>query len=162
MQDIRSPRRNPKLDIFVIFIIAGFVISVAVLTVFAIGNVVWVDFLHDNPNRSHFNAMEMIVMSPGFGVFGALLLFGYALVTGAICAVISFAIFQRVPLWLLIAAIPLCLFAAYAQADFEWFREADGVTDVVIVLGRLAFVELTVMIGCWWFIRRYVVHYRLE
>lgn len=140
---------------FGIFFGGGFLVTVAVLSLWFIGDVVWIDFLHENPHRTRGHALLLAALSPLYGIFGAILLKLPPLLTGAVWAVLGRAIFGSLPLLYVIVVLPVCVLAD--QAQFWWLFPGAIEEEIhpleVRVLKALSY-QLPVLLVCWWWDRR--------
>ena len=98
------------------FTLGGFALHVATVTVWHIGDLVWVDFIHVNPNRSQSNALAMMALSPVYGILFALIFSWLPLLVGTIGALAAYRVWGRVPLWSLFVMLPLCVCAICVEA----------------------------------------------
>jgi hypothetical protein len=138
-----------------IFAVGGFSLHIAVAMVYMICNLIWVDFIHYNPNRSQSNALLMMALSPIYGLFIALLNSELSLIIGALGAMISQWIWRRVTLYSLVAMFPLCCYAMYIQMNaFPGFYSDPPLPlpfDVVIWrILMISMFQIPILIGCWW------------
>jgi hypothetical protein len=100
---------------FAVFVLAIF--SMVFVEVFVpLGcNVLWVDFLHDNPNRSHTNALIMpFVMFIPIGIWLILDMFG-ALMVALLVVYCALRLFKYFPFWIAVILIPVYALLIYVQ-----------------------------------------------
>jgi len=86
--DAKKSASTSLVRTLVSFTVVGFAIYIAIITINMIGNIVWVDFIHYNPNRSQSNALIMIVLSPIDGLIFSLMDSELPLIVGTIVAII--------------------------------------------------------------------------
>jgi hypothetical protein len=89
-QPSSAPDQKPSYArIFLTFLIGGFAITVAVFSLILIADIVQVDFLKSNTNRTRQHALLLAALSPLYGVAGAILLKLLPLLVGAVVATIA-------------------------------------------------------------------------
>lgn len=130
-----------------IFLFGGFILTVAVYTVNYICGVIWIDFMHYNPNRSQAHAMQLIAASPITGIF-LTLYYLLPVIVGAMAAAIFQKVWGRIPFYCLAVMLPLCVFTLYKQTPsrpipFDY-------TDIL----WLFILQMPVIGGCWWWNNR--------
>jgi hypothetical protein len=130
-----------------IFLFGGFILTVAVNTIYEILGIVWIDFMHYNPYRSQSHALQLIAMSP---ITGLILTLYYLLpvIVGAIVAVASHRIWGRVPFYSLVVMLPLCVFTLYKQMP------SRPIPIEYMDILWLFILQLPVVVGCWWWSNR--------
>ena len=131
------------------FLGGGFALTVGMVMVWDIGDLVWVDFIHHNPNRSQENALEMMAWSPFLGLLFALLGAELPLIAGAVMAAAAHRFWGRIPFWTLLLMLPVCVGAMYVQGL------AVAPPDEPVAFGIWQFLwgsrlQLPVLLGCWW------------
>ena len=52
---------------FLVFFVGGLLMTTAVISLFLIGGIVWLDCLHDNPNHTCGDALFFVAVSPFYG-----------------------------------------------------------------------------------------------
>lgn len=131
-----------------IFLFCGFFLWTVVNVVFEICDIVWIDFMHYNPNRSHSNALDIIMGSPIDGLIAALFYSELPLITVTTAAIVSHLIWGYVPFRSLIIMVPLCILAIFIEAPSPErpFYYMDFVWQLVRVL--------PILVGCWWWNNR--------
>jgi hypothetical protein len=140
---VQPKYKNPLLC----FLVGGFVLHIAILVAWTIGELIWVDFLHYNPNRSQSNAAHMMLLSPIYGLLGTLALMELPILTGAIVALAAHQMWGRVPFAVLGVMLPLCVYAMHIQGQFVMKDTLPLNLHQFVWLARS---QLPVLIGCWW------------
>ena len=51
-----------------VFFVGGLLMTTAVISLFLIGGIVWLDCLHDNPNHTCRDALLFVAVSPFYGI----------------------------------------------------------------------------------------------
>jgi hypothetical protein len=98
--------------VFALSIFSMIFVEVFVLTA---SNILWVDFLHDNPNRSHANALIIpIVIGIPIAIWLILDMFG-AFMLALLVVYCALRIFKRFPFWIAVILISVCALAIYYQ-----------------------------------------------
>ena len=142
-------------SILLVFLLLGFAIDAAYFGVWSAANVVWVDFLHTNPNRTQANALTMLALSPVYGAVGAIGLCLLPLIVGAIGAKLASLRSGRVPFWVLVVLLPACGLAFSVQGRWLFDSYDDGpppsMWDMAI---RMSVVQIPALLGCWLWTRR--------
>jgi hypothetical protein len=142
----RSYRRT-----VVSFLALGFILQAAAIAVWSIGDLVFDDFIHDNPYRPWSDALIQIALSPLRGLFGALMISELWLGGATILALASHRIWGRVPFGSIMVMLPICGSLLYLQGQVVL---APGDTDLDFslpyVVLRNATMQLPILIGCWW------------
>jgi MFS family permease len=131
------------------FAIGGFLLNIAIAAVWMIGDLVWVDFVHSNPNRSQSNALEMMALSPLYGFIFALLGSWFPLLAGTVAALTAHWIWGRVPFFSLFVMLPLCVYAMRVQGLWLFPPDEPAAFDYWQLLW-LSRQQLPVLVGCWW------------
>jgi hypothetical protein len=152
----RAIRVNPYTKILLTFVCVGLAVNMAGVCALAVGEIVWSDFLHVNPYRTQGNAViSAVLLGPLVGLFAAVAFTGLCLLTGAVFAVIGFALFGRIPLWFLLATSPVSMAALWGQMIYldQYFSEYPGHLGSPSILA-LASVQLPSMAFCWFLTRR--------
>jgi hypothetical protein len=144
---------------FLIFLLGGLAIAAAVFSLLIVGDIVWTDFLHDNPHRTRQHALLLAALSPLYGVSFAIVGKLLAILVGATLAVLGRAILRDLPLWCLIAMLPVCVLAEYVQGSVLrsgfWLPEpGEEPFFVLLRLLRFSAYEVPALLGCWWLDRR--------
>lgn len=140
------------------FLCLGLVLQIALYTLFMIADLIWVDFLHHNPNRPQSNALEMMALSPLYGLLQTLAWSLLWLVAAALLAIAAQLIWRRVPYRFLLIMLPVCgyflflqkhflfpsddpiLFGGPSGYDYSWPFFLENALDQSIILA----------ICCWW------------
>ena len=137
---------------FLVFFIGGLFMTTAVISLFLIGGIVWLDCLHDNPNHTCGDALFFVAVSPFYGIIIGMLVNFLPLMVGAALAVLGRAVFRYVPLWYLMTILAACVLAYRAQGS-PWlpYDELRPVSERLLVFS--AFQVLALLI-CWWWDRR--------
>ncbi|HEY1980865.1 MAG TPA: WD40 repeat domain-containing protein [Xanthobacteraceae bacterium] len=128
------------------FLLLGFVINAVVITAWLDWGLVWMAFLHHNPDLSVSSALPVFVLTPIGGVMVASALAPLAVVTGAIVMAGLILVLGALPFWTVIPVIPLCVFAFELQNHLTG-RDPWAV-DPAIVAAQIPFV-----LSCWFFYR---------
>jgi len=137
---------------FLVFFVGGLLMTTAVISLFLIGGIVWLDCLHDNPNHTCGDALFFVAVSPFYGIIIGMLVNFLPLMVGAALAVLGRAVFRYVPLWYLMTILAACVLAYRAQGS-PWlpYDELRPLSERLLVFS--AFQVLTLRI-CWWWDRR--------
>lgn len=128
------------------FIVGGFILNFAVIMVYDICKIVWIDFLHYNPNRSQADALYLMANSPIVALIFTLLYSTLPVIVGAIVAMASHQIWKRVPFYSLIIMLPLCVIALYIATGANRIDYGDFLL--------ISLRQLPVLVGCWWWSNR--------
>src|SRR5262245_4910444 len=99
---------------FLVFFVGGLSLTTAVISLFLIGGMVWVNCLQDNPNPTCADALFFAAASPFYGIVIAMGVNFLPLVVGALLAVVGRAAFRDVPLWYVMAILSACVLAYVA------------------------------------------------
>jgi hypothetical protein len=137
---------------FLIFFLGGLLMTTAVISLFLIGGIVWLDCLHENPNHTCGDALFFIAMSPFYGITIGMMVNFLPLIVGAALAVLGRAVFRYVPLWYVMTILAACVVAYRAQGS-PWlpYDELRPLSERLLVFS--AFQVLALLI-CWWWDRR--------
>ena len=82
--------------------------SVGWISIVEVGQLIWIDFIHNNPHRPQSNALSMILTSPIFGLLGTLVWnFIPAMVAAAVIAT-AVQIYRRAPWPVIVIVEVLC------------------------------------------------------
>ena len=137
---------------FLVFFVGGLLMTTAVISLFLIGGIVWLDCLHDNPNHTCGDALFFVAVSPFYGIIIGMLVNFLPLMVGAALAVLGRAVFRYVPLWYLMTILAACVLAYRAQGS-PWlpYDELRPLSERLLVFS--AFQVLALLI-CWWWDRR--------
>ena len=137
---------------FLVFFVGGLLMATAVISLFLIGGIVWLDCLHDNLNHTCGDALFFVAVSPFYGIIIGMLVNFLPLMVGAALAVLGRAVFRYVPLWYLMAILAACVLAYRAQGS-PWlpYDELRPLSERLLVFS--AFQVLALLI-CWWLDRR--------
>jgi len=138
---------------FLIFFAGGLLLTTAAVSLLIIGDMVWQQCLHDDPTQTCGDALFFAAASP---VYGAIIGMGFnflPLFVAAVLAVLGRAYFKRVPLWLLIVILPVCVLAFVAQggSGYQHDNEVRPLSERLVMFS--GFQALCLMI-CWWWDRR--------
>ena len=136
---------------FLVFFVGGLLMTTAVISLFLIGGIVWLDCLHDNPNHTCGDALFFVAVSPFYGIIIGMLVNFLPLMVGAALAVLGRAVFRYVPLWYLMTILAACVLAYRAQGS-PWlpYDELRPLSERLLVFS--AFQVLALLI-CWWWDR---------
>ena len=137
---------------FLIFFVGGLLLTAAAISIFLIGNMVWLQCLHDDPILTCGDALFYGAASPIYGVIIGMGVNFLPLAVGAVLAVTGRAFFRRLPLWYLIAILPACALAYVAQTS-SWYPqdEARPLSERLLVFSTL---QMLCLLICWWWDRR--------
>ena len=137
---------------FLVFFVGGLLMTTAVISLFLIGGIVWLDCLHDNLNHTCGDALFFVAVSPFYGIIIGMLVNFLPLMVGAALAVLGRAVFRYVPLWYLMTILAACVLAYRAQGS-PWlpYDELRPLSERLLVFS--AFQVLALLI-CWWWDRR--------
>ena len=137
---------------FLVFFVGGLLMTTAVISLFLIGGIVWLDCLHDNLNHTCGDALFFVAVSPFYGIIIGMVVNFPPLMVGAALAVLGRAVFRYVPLWYLMTILAACVLAYRAQGS-PWlpYDELRPLSERLLVFS--AFQVLALLI-CWWWDRR--------
>ena len=137
---------------FLVFFVGGLLMTTAVISLFLIGGIVWLDCLHDNPNHTCGDALFFVAVSPFYGIIIGMLVNFLPLMVGAALAVLGRAVFRYVPLWYLMTILAACVLAYRAQGS-PWlpYDELRPLSERLLVFSALQVLALLI---CWWWDRR--------
>jgi hypothetical protein len=137
---------------FLIFFVGGLLMTTAVISLFLIGGIVWLDCLHDNPNHPCGDALFFIAISPFYGITIGMVVNFLPLIVGAALAVLGRAVFRYVPLWYLMAILAACVLAYRAQGS-PWlpYDELRPLSERLLVFSTF---QVPALLICWWWDRR--------
>jgi|SRR5262245_631737 len=138
---------------FLIFFLGGLLLTAAAISLFMIGDMVWLQCFHDDPNQSCGDALFFSAAAP---IYGVILAMGFSFLpffVASVLAVLGRAFFKHVPLWLVIAILPVCVLAFAAQGTSSYLHENDVRPLSERTLVFAAFQALSLLI-CWWWDRR--------
>jgi hypothetical protein len=141
---IRRRLANPLLC----FTIGGLAMYIAVSMVWMIGDLIWVDFIHHNPNRSQSHALQLMALSPFYGLAVTVFSSELPLLVGAVIATAAYWIWGRVPILTLGIMLPLCVYAMHVQGQFLF--PGDQVDFDYWQFLWLSKQQLPVLVGCLW------------
>jgi hypothetical protein len=149
-----SEQAGPERSFLVTFVLLGLGINAACIALWLIGDLIWVDFLHTNPNRTQSNALTVIALSPLYGLFGAV--FGSALpiLCGSITLTIGGRFYRRIPAWLFVLSAPICGMAAAIQIHWVQAYFGDGPTAFWMAASGLIVLQVPFLLTCWWWTQR--------
>ena len=137
---------------FLIFFLGGLLMTTAVISLFLIGGIVWLDCLHDDPNHTCGDALFFIVMSPFYGIIIGMMVNFLPLIVGAALAVLGRAVFRYVPLWYVMTILAACVLAYRAQGS-PWlpYDELRPLSERLLVFSAF---QVPALLICWWWDRR--------
>jgi len=138
---------------FLVFFLGGLLIATVVITVVLIGRTVWLDSFHDNATLTCGDALLFVVVSPVYGIGIAMALYFLPLIVGTALAVLGRPILGCVPLWYVMAILPVCVLA-YSTQTMSWFplnTELRPLWERLLIFSGIQFPALLV---CWWWDRR--------
>jgi WD40 repeat protein len=124
-----------------LFLLLGFAINAAVITVWEELSFVWLDFLHPEQQQIT-NELSMVVLAPIASVVAALLLAPLPVFTGAIVMAFLIRVLGALPFWTVILLIPLCIFAFALQSHLS--GRGPWAIDAAFVAAQIPFV-----LFCW-------------
>ena len=138
---------------FLIFFLGGLLLTAAAISLFMIGDMVWLQCFHDDPNQTCGDALFFSAAAPIYGVMLGMGFNFLPLFVAAVLAVLGRAYFKRVPLWLVIAILPVCVLAFVAQGTSSYLHENEvrPLSERLVVFS--GFQGLCLLI-CWWWDRR--------
>jgi len=137
------------LRTFLVFFVGGLLMITAVVSLFLIGDIIWLDCLHENPGRPCGDAMLLAAVSPIYGIAIGMAVSFLPLIVGAVLAVIGRAVFRRVPLWYVVAMLPACVLAYFAQGS-PGFPNGELRPDLMM----FSTCQAAALMFCWWWDRR--------
>ena len=137
---------------FLVFFLGGLLVATVGITLILIGQIVWLDCLHDSPTRTCGDALLFVVVSPVYGIEIAMALYCLPLIVGTAFAVLGRAILGYVPLWYVMAMLPFCVLAYSTQAK-SWFPNAE-LRPLWERLLMFSGIQLPALLVCWWWDRR--------
>ena len=137
---------------FLIFFVGGLLMTTAVISLFLIGGIVWLDCLHDNPNHTCGDALFFVAMSPFYGITIGMAVNFLPLIVGAALAVLGRAVFRYLPLWYVMIILAAYVLAYRAQGS-PWlpYDELRPLSERLLVFSAFQVVALLI---CWWWDRR--------
>ncbi len=135
---------------FLIFFVGGLLLTTAAISLFLIGELVWLHCVGDN--QACGDALFFAAASPFYGIVIAMGVNFLPLVVGAALAVLGRRVFRRVPLWYVIAILPACVLAYVAQTS-SWYPH-DDVRPLSERLLLYASLQAPCLMICWWWDRR--------
>jgi len=137
---------------FLVFFVGGLLLTTAVISLFMICGMVWLNCLHDSPNQTCGDALFFAAASPFYGIVIGMGVNFLPLVVGALLAVVGRAVFRDVPLWYVMAIIPACVLAYVAQGS-SWYPH-DEVRPLSERLLMFSAFQVPCLLICWWWDRR--------
>ena len=137
---------------FLIFFAGGLLLTAAAISVFLIGNMVWLYCLDDNPNQACGDALFYGAASPIYGVIIGMGINFLPLAVGAVLAVTGRKLFRSLPLWYVIAILPVCVLAYMAQTSS--FYPQDQMRPLSERLLVFSVLQMLCLLICWWWDRR--------
>jgi hypothetical protein len=137
---------------FLIFFAGGLLLTAAAISIFLIGNMVWLHCLHDDPSQTCGDALFYAAASPIYGIIIGMGINFLPLAVGALLAVLGRAFFRRLPLWYVIAILPACALAYLAQTS-SWYPQ-DQVRPLSERLLVFSVLQMLCLLICWWWDRR--------
>jgi hypothetical protein len=137
---------------FLIFFVGGLLMTTAVISLFLIGGIVWLDCLHDNPNHTCGDALFFIAVSPLYGITIGMVVNFLPLTVGAALAVLGRAVFRYLPLWYVATILAACVLAYRAQGS-PWlpYDELRPRSERLLVFSAF---QVPALLICWWWDRR--------
>jgi len=137
---------------FLIFFVGGLLMTAAVISLFLIGGIVWLDCLHDNPNHTCGDALFFVAVSPFYGITIGMVVNFLPLIVGAALAVLGRAVFRYVPLWYVMAILAACVLAYRAQGS-PWlpYDELRPLSERLLVFSAF---QAPALLICWCWDRR--------
>lgn len=140
------------LRTFLIFFIGGLLMTTAVISLVLDGGIVWLDCLHDNSNHTCADALLFVVVSPFYGITIGMAVGFLPLLVGATLAVLGRVIFRHLPLWYVMATLPVCILAYGAQGA-PWLPD-DQLRPLSERLLVFSIFQMSALLICWWWDRR--------
>jgi hypothetical protein len=137
---------------FLVFFVGGLLLTTAVISLFMICGMVWLNCLHDSPNQTCGDALFFAAASPFYGIVIGMGVNFLPLVVGALLAVVGRAVFRDVPLWYVMAILPACVLAYVAQGS-SWYPH-DEVRPLSERLLMFSAFQVPCLLICWWWDRR--------
>ena len=137
---------------FLVFFVGGLLMTTAVISLFLIGEIVWLDCFHDNPDLACADALLLVLVSPLYGVTMGMVVNFLPLITAAALAVLGRLVFRSLPLWYVMAILPACVLAYAAQGSW-WLPHSEVRVLTERILTFSAFQIPTLLI-CWWWDQR--------
>ena len=147
--DYPSLSQEKKTDILIaIFLIGGFLLSIATKTLSFASNVIWADFLHYNPNRTYAQTIQTLHESLPAAIFWTIFDMPFALIAGAIVAVKCYKKLGCLPLSYLLVMLPVCALALCVQGRIEGFLWGENTWQYIVE--NLTPVFLSYLLAYWW------------
>ena len=137
---------------FLVFFLGGVLITTAVITLLLIGQYVWLDCLQDNPTHTCGDALLFVVVSPVYGIGIAMALYFLPIIVGTALAVFGRGFLGYVPLWYVMAILPVCALAYNTQTK-SWFPNAE-LHPLRERLMMFSVIQLPALLACCWWDRR--------
>jgi putative flippase GtrA len=137
---------------FLVFFVGGLLMTTAVISLFLIGGIVWLDCIHDNPNHTGGDALFFVAVSPFYGIIIGMVVNFLPVIVGAALAVLGRAAFGYVPLWYVMAILAACVLAYNAQGS-PWlpYDELRPLSQRLLVFSAF---QVSALLICWWWDRR--------
>jgi hypothetical protein len=134
------------------FVLLGLGVNAACLALWQVGDLIWVDFLHTNPDRTQSHALTMIALSPFNGMLGAVSGAALPVLCGAMTLTLGCIFYGRIPIWFFMLAAPICGMAAAAQV--YWMQTYYGEGSATFWTNSLPVITMQVpfLLTCWWWI----------
>ena len=126
--------------------------TAAVISLFLVGGIVWLDCLHDNPNHTCADALLFVAVSPFYGITIGMAVNLLPLIVGAALAVLGRAVFRYVPLWYVMVILPACILAYKTQGS-PWlpYDELRPLSERLVMFSAF---QVPALLICWWWDRR--------
>jgi hypothetical protein len=137
------------LRTFLVFFVGGVLLATAVISAAMMGAAIWVDCFHDDPHRFCGDGILLAAVMPFYGIVIAMFVGFVPLVAGAVLAAAGRAFFRRVPLWYVMAILPVCVLAHVANGS-PWFPHEAPRSMSGRLLLVAAFQAAALLVGWWW------------
>jgi hypothetical protein len=145
-------RKIAAFRTFLIFFVGGVLFATAAISVVLMGASIWTDCFHGDPHRICGDGILLAAVMPFYSIVVAMFVGFVPLVMGAVLAALGRAFFGRVPLWYVLAMLPVCVLAYVANGS-PWFpREAPRSASERLLL--VAVFQAAALLICWWWDRR--------
>lgn len=140
------------------FLLFGSFLVVLTFVAWGMYQILITDILKTNPHRSIAHALTVLpLMSAIAGVITLIVHFSGAIILAGCVACMSAAIFGRVPLWILVLIVVLCVPVVWAQdtalPDFKWYSDLpDDLPSSMAEFYRQLNFNIYLfpsLLGCW-------------
>ncbi len=140
------------LRTFLVFFVGGVLLATAVISSVMMGAAIWMDCFDNDPHHFCGDGILLAAVMPFYSAVIAMFVGFIPLVVGAILAALGRAFFRCVPLWYVMAVLPVCVLAYVANGS-PWFpHEAPRSVSERLLL--ITAFQAAALLVCWWWDRR--------